>query len=296
VHSRGMIHRDLKPENLLIDDSIDKPEGTLFNVKLCDYGISKIMSAGAGGSLPKTRCGTEMFSAPEVLDAEVLNQTYGKSADVWSTGVVVYVMRCGVYPFENSTQIRSGILTDFPHDRSVSSDAKDFVRKLLRVDPTQRLTIKECLKHHWVTGKPAPDSQDSMMLAEPAEDLTSKEERPSKRFRVTFPKRIPQVPAEEQVNNHADKPSEHIGKLSQDVGQKTGWQPKVPESCKALSAIFDFDQEMKACESLAMRAGRNRSCSPDGRGRSRSRTPRRKPFQRAIKTLNSQVTFLRGIL
>jgi len=103
----------------------------------------------------QTACGTPGYVAPEVLQAK----GYDKEVDLWSIGVITYILLCGFPPFYNEKlqllfeQIMRADY-DFPEDywSEVSNDAKDFIKKLLVVDPKKRMTGKEALKHPWLTG------------------------------------------------------------------------------------------------------------------------------------------------
>jgi len=143
LHSCGICHRDLKPENLLCSG-----EGSSMIIKIADFGLSKIF---AGGQSLQTSCGTPDYAAPEVLTG---GKEYDNSVDLWSIGVVTYVLLCGYPPFYGSSPpaLFEKIIKcqyDFPHPEwtDISESAKDFVRSLLRLDPTQRLTAEQCLQH-----------------------------------------------------------------------------------------------------------------------------------------------------
>jgi len=147
LHSVGIVHRDLKPENLLLRD----PQ-TTSEVKLADFGLSKIVSQQVA---MQTACGTPGYVAPEVLMA----RGYDKEVDMWSIGVITYILLCGFPPFYNEKlqllfdQIMRADY-DFPVDywSSVSDNAKDFIRKLLVVEPKKRMTSEQALNHPWLTG------------------------------------------------------------------------------------------------------------------------------------------------
>jgi len=162
LHQRGIVHRDLKPENLLLKD----PE-SITEVKIADFGLSKIV----GGNLPTmmTACGTPSYVAPEVLSAT----GYDKEVDLWSIGVITYILLCGFPPFynENLNKLFEEILSadyDYPEEywAHISDEAKDFVSKLLVVDPSQRMTASSALQHPWIVShvnNTAPTkSQNSM--------------------------------------------------------------------------------------------------------------------------------------
>ncbi|KAJ0019689.1 hypothetical protein NQD34_007258 [Periophthalmus magnuspinnatus] len=146
-HSLHIAHRDLKPENLLFkDNSLDAP------VKLCDFGFAKIDQ----GDLMTPQF-TPYYVAPQ-------------SCDLWSLGVIIYVMLCGYPPFYSKhhsrtipKDMRKKIMTgsfDFPEDEwsQISEMAKDIVRKLLKVKPEERLTIEGVLAHPWLNCTEALDN------------------------------------------------------------------------------------------------------------------------------------------
>ena len=149
LHSMGIAHRDLKPENLLLKDTSEAAV-----VKITDFGLSKIFSDDAAGEVVmKTACGTPGYVAPEVL----MHETYSSQVDLWSIGVIVYILLCGFPPFygDNDAQmfrkIKAGTFKFLsPYWDPISQDAKDFVSKLLVVDPKKRLTCAEALKHKWL--------------------------------------------------------------------------------------------------------------------------------------------------
>jgi len=144
-HRNNVAHRDLKPENLLLvsddDDSM---------VKIADFGFAKKC---LGPNSLKTQCGTPGYVAPEILEGG----SYDLRADMWSVGVIIYIMLGGYPPFIETNQkelfrkIRKGEF-EFHEEYwgTVSQDAKDLISTLLCVDPDDRLTAKECLFNKWV--------------------------------------------------------------------------------------------------------------------------------------------------
>jgi len=155
LHSINIVHRDLKPENLLLKDAQSVSE-----VKLADFGLSKIVGTKV---MMQTACGTPGYVAPEVLTA----QGYDKEVDMWSIGVITYILLCGFPPFynENLPELFEQILKaayEFPEEywKDISEDGKDFIRKLLVVDPSKRMTGERALLHPWLAGsapsKPLP--------------------------------------------------------------------------------------------------------------------------------------------
>uniref|UniRef100_A0A8C5CYV3 Protein kinase domain-containing protein n=1 Tax=Gadus morhua TaxID=8049 RepID=A0A8C5CYV3_GADMO len=151
LHENGVVHRDLKPENLLYEDmSLDAP------LKIADFGLSKIID----DQVPmKTVCGTPGYCAPEILRGNA----YGPEVDMWSVGVILYILLCGFEPFfdpRGDQYMYSRILNcDYqfvsPWWDEVSLNAKDLVSRLILQDPRKRLTVLEALCHPWVLGKAA---------------------------------------------------------------------------------------------------------------------------------------------
>jgi len=146
LHSKGIAHRDLKPENLLCSES---EEGVV--IKIADFGLSKAFS---NGSVLATSCGTPDYAAPEVLN---MSGAYDKAVDLWSMGVITYVVLCGFPPFygKNQAALFEKILNadyDFPDPEwtNISEEAKDFIRNLLVIDVDKRYTTKQCLDHPWL--------------------------------------------------------------------------------------------------------------------------------------------------
>ncbi|XP_021772196.1 calcium-dependent protein kinase 17-like [Chenopodium quinoa] len=143
-HSMGVIHRDLKPENFLL---LNKDENS--PLKATDFGLSVFYKSG---DTFKDIVGSAYYIAPEVL-----KRKYGPEVDIWSVGVMLYILLCGVPPFWAETEhgIFNAILRahiDFTTDPwpSISSQAKDLVRRMLNADPKQRLTAYQVLNHPWI--------------------------------------------------------------------------------------------------------------------------------------------------
>ncbi|KAG7513878.1 calcium/calmodulin-dependent protein kinase type IV [Solea senegalensis] len=151
LHENGVVHRDLKPENLLYADlSLDAP------LKIADFGLSKIIDDQV---TMKTVCGTPGYCAPEILRGNA----YGPEVDMWSVGVILYILLCGFEPFfdpRGDQYMYTRILNcDYefvsPWWDDVSLNAKDLVSKLIVLDPLKRLSVREALQHPWVLGKAA---------------------------------------------------------------------------------------------------------------------------------------------
>jgi len=148
-HSKKVAHRDLKPENLLLTSENDDS-----SIKIADFGFAKRVKA------PKsltTQCGTPGYVASEILEGK----PYDTQADMWSIGVIVYILLGGYPPFIESNQrtlfrkIRKGQY-EFHEEYwgQVSADAKELIRSLLTVNPDKRLNSEKALKNKWIGADP----------------------------------------------------------------------------------------------------------------------------------------------
>merc|ERR1719473_480421 len=148
MHDKGIAHRDLKPENMLMTG-----KGPDAVCKITDFGLGKFFDQQT--ELMKTPCGTPGYIAPEVLHMK----GYDKQCDVWSLGVIVYILLCGFPPFyaDNDAQLFERIKKgkyEFlrPYWDPISSTAKDFINLLLQVNPKKRLDAVGAMEHAWLKG------------------------------------------------------------------------------------------------------------------------------------------------
>jgi len=146
LHSYGIVHRDLKPENILMTDLSMQAD-----IRLLDFGLSKIVGNDEKCTEPY---GTLSFVAPEVLQGK----PYDKSVDLWSIGIIAFLLLCGYLPFDDKHSereiARQTIQDPVPFEEKIwskySPEAKSFVDGLLQKKPEKRYTIKEVLEHPWI--------------------------------------------------------------------------------------------------------------------------------------------------
>lgn len=185
LHEKNIVHRDLKPENILLTHRSEAG-----HLKVADFGLARTNMQSRDC---RTFCGTPHYFAPEVIGTAQCRSGsgelagYGLPVDMWSVGVILYVMLSGAPPFEEERlyeQIQEGRYEfDVPEFDAVSPEVKELIRNLMTVNPKARLTIQETLAHRWLRqwdptvrsapgvaepgtkrrrGEPVTDFQDSM--------------------------------------------------------------------------------------------------------------------------------------
>lgn len=146
LHSQGVVHRDLKPENLLCNNN----DGNI-HIYVADFGLSRVFD---DREQLNTYCGSPEYVAPEVLACV----PYEKAVDLWSVGVITYILLTGFLPFydkNHATLFKKIQNVDYNWDDcpEVSPPAKHFIQHLLVKDPKKRYTAEDALAHPWVTGE-----------------------------------------------------------------------------------------------------------------------------------------------
>jgi len=155
LHTLGIVHRDLKPENFLL--SAPGAEG---EIKIADFGLSRYLGDTLNGRL-STAVGTALYMAPEVIKG-----SYDERCDNWSLGVIMYVLLSGSPPFQGDNhnavldKVTKGKYSmSGPEWKKISSQAKDLISKLLKVDPDHRYTASRALEHEWFSKGSSPRAQ-----------------------------------------------------------------------------------------------------------------------------------------
>ncbi|XP_034498468.1 LOW QUALITY PROTEIN: testis-specific serine/threonine-protein kinase 1 [Ailuropoda melanoleuca] len=148
-HDLDIVHRDLKCENLLLDKD--------FNIKLSDFGFSKrcLRDGGSRIILSKTFCGSAAYAAPEVLQGIPYQP---KVYDIWSLGVILFIMVCGSMPYDDTNikkmlRLQKEHRVNFPRSKRLTGECKDLIYRILQPDINRRLHIDEILSHSWLQPK-----------------------------------------------------------------------------------------------------------------------------------------------
>ncbi|KAK3325190.1 putative serine/threonine protein kinase [Apodospora peruviana] len=200
-HRHKIVHRDLKPENLLLDENL--------NVKIADFGLSNIMT---DGNFLRTSCGSPNYAAPEVINGKLYA---GPEVDVWSCGVILYVLLVGRLPFDDEhipslfAKIARG---SYMVPTWMSPGASSLIKKMLVVNPVQRATIEEIRQDPWFL-KDLP-----AYLHPPVEEFFNTGVDPNKAIKVSDI--APNAPPQEQEKLHnevTEKISKTMGYGKRDV-------------------------------------------------------------------------------
>lgn len=187
MHDKGIAHRDLKPENMLMTK-----KGKDGEVKITDFGLSKFFDEQT--AMMKTPCGTPGYIAPEVLHM----RGYDHMCDVWSFGVITYILLCGFPPFyaDNDAQLFEKIKKgqyEFlkPYWDPISDEAKAFVKRMLVVDPKARATVDQLLADPWLAKQAAADAAPKGLaaaeddaLVDKMKNLSTKEQLPASQAKL----------------------------------------------------------------------------------------------------------------
>ncbi|XP_026881130.2 serine/threonine-protein kinase 33 isoform X2 [Electrophorus electricus] len=167
LHKQDIVHRDLKLENILVKNYRQGENEGMVNIKVTDFGLS-VQKGGVGSeNMLQATCGTPIYMAPEVIDGH----EYSQQCDVWSIGVIMYMLLCGEPPFMSSSEdhlfemIKKGELNfSGPTWSSVSDAAKRVLRCLLKVDPAHRITASELLDIPWLRGDTSTNTSPTNVL------------------------------------------------------------------------------------------------------------------------------------
>lgn len=224
-HSRGVYHRDLKPENLLVDEH--------GNLKVSDFGLSALRECQKQDGLLHTTCGTPAYVAPEIINKKGYD---GAKADIWSCGVILFVLLAGYLPFHDANLVemyRKISRADVKYPQWFSPELRRLMPKLLEPNPNNRITIEKLVDHPWFKKGYRP----AVMLAQPHASSSLKD------VQVAF-SNADHKDSSSKVEQPADSSLKPASLNAFDIiSHSRGFY---------LSSLFEVDQEQKASNSRFM--------------------------------------------
>ncbi|KAI6819352.1 Pkinase-domain-containing protein [Hortaea werneckii] len=230
-HRHKIVHRDLKPENLLLDENL--------NVKIADFGLSNIMT---DGNFLKTSCGSPNYAAPEVISGKLYA---GPEVDVWSCGVILYVLLVGRLPFDDEyipalfKKIAQG---NYMVPNYLSSGAVRLIKKMLQVNPVNRITVPEIRQDPWFL----KDLAEYLKVADQDFESGVDPNKPIDPYALS--KNKPKPVQEKLHEKVIDKLGQTMGYAAEDVTDALG--KEEPSAIKDAYLIVRENTLMKANPSL----------------------------------------------
>ncbi|XP_073327827.1 death-associated protein kinase 2 isoform X2 [Pagrus major] len=246
LHSKRITHFDLKPENImLLDRNVPLPR-----IKLIDFGLAHKLEAGSDF---KNIFGTPEFVAPEIVNYEPL----GLEADMWSIGVITYILLSGASPFLGDTKQEtlgniSAMNYDFDEElfSNTSELAKSFIRQLLEKDTRKRMTIQEALNHHWIKScGPMEEDAAALEVEKKAEQLQTKR---LKEYTVQSHSSMPQNNTYANFERFAHV-VEDVGLMETGLSEVAGAHHTLQGDIDALLSIYNDKEAWYKEESEATR-------------------------------------------
>ena len=163
LHGKNIVHRDLKPENIMLTKNLSKMKNKKYEIKLIDFGTAKQFE-------PHTKMnkfiGTSYYIAPEVL-----KENYDEKCDIWSCGVILYILLCGYPPFNGNSNvdIYHNIQNNPPYFngeewKDITKEAIDLIKNMLNKAPNKRFSAEQCLNHKWFKLLTSKDKNDEKSI------------------------------------------------------------------------------------------------------------------------------------
>jgi len=242
MHSKNMMHRDIKPENLILKDMENN-----YDVKIADFGLATYVTQG---ELLFKRCGTPGYVAPEIL----ADEKYDQKVDVFSAGVILYILLTGGSPFYGKSYNEILIKNKYceikfnfkESDYQISNAAIDLLKKMLAKDPKQRISSKEALNHPWIIAKGVVEVQEK-----PQVTMLSSAQENMKRFQENHRFNVKNIKPKDLDNVNAMERSLHCpspiinGRITTVVESKyAGGQMAVPGKKSMFVSTNESDSDI----------------------------------------------------
>lgn len=251
LHQRNIVHLDIKPQNILLTHPFPKGD-----IKLCDLGFACLVNTGED---IRDIIGTVDYVAPEVLDYEPL----GLHTDMWSLGVLAYVMLTAHSPFADDNQQKtflniSQVNLEFPENlfSHLSSASQDFICKLLIKTPKKRMNTIQCLEHPWISGVISPETLlgDSETCKNSEENMIESCDEQEEKSDVIAEKEIPVEIVQNCSESSDSLPSEHKDlNLVLEEPENIDSEDSIPSKilkCNSNSNILDECEKTKGTENM----------------------------------------------
>lgn len=159
MHQSGIVHRDLKPENIVYTF-----KESVKVLKIIDFGVSQIIT---NQTYMSTAIGTPLYMAPEIFKGE----KYDGAVDIWSIGIILYVLMCGYPPFQSDNPIQLQNEIKKAHIEFVESDwvevsdsAKDLIKRMLESNPANRIKMQQIYEHPWIADEVSKKNLNNVKL------------------------------------------------------------------------------------------------------------------------------------
>ncbi|KAI4897885.1 hypothetical protein NFI96_005014 [Prochilodus magdalenae] len=255
MHNLGIAHRDLKCENLLLDKD--------FNLKVSDFGFSRRLEyKDSKMVLSRTFCGSAAYAAPEVLRGLPYDP---KVYDVWSMGVVLFIMVCGSMPYDDSNikkmlRIQMEHHVDFPRFTFIPMECKELIYRMLHPDVARRIEIHDIVEHPWLQGR-SKASKPCNKCRSKEEPCTSKHSQENSEEPKTEASTLPTLTScnrnrskeeprpSRQVRQNSEEPSTEVEPSTSKACNKTRSDHKHGQNSEEPKAESELEPSPKSTDS-----------------------------------------------
>ena len=260
-HQQGVVHRDLKVENLLFD--------AYWDIKIADFGFSNTY---VQGKLLDTWCGSPPYAAPEIFQGLNYN---GEKLDIWSMGVILYVLVCGCLPFDGDSlqELRSRVLSGrYRIPYFLSRNCESLIQRILVLDPVKRYTVQQIKQHVWMRRDAEYDIYNGCGATSTrgADILPLNDNVLQAMTKLGLDQEKTETSVKEQKYDHYYaiyhlllEKVETSGPISLNIKQPSQ-MPNLSSSCDSVSVTSSISLDQKYTEAIDRGLLRQKSCSPKG--------------------------------